>query len=197
MHIRFTSFGKRRKKKSVVLERLERGFGAELRHFEWNSPVVFFWCPYCCRRRWKDPASPLLLHQPEFIHSFLLFLLRPCLKWKDLWSASLLLCFDIQLFLIVRATSLTNIRRISRENYQTTRLKPSWNQAIRFIHVYICASKRSVIHLGLKMVSVGLYITSVSWREKPIDIGGSSVISFVKISFTELDEMQKMARILL
>ena len=47
------------------------------------------------------------------------------------------------------------------------------------------------------MVSVGLYITSVSWREKPIDIGGSSVISFVKISFTELDEMQKMARILL
>ena len=32
---------------------------------------------------------------------------------------------------------------------------------------------------------------------KPLDIGRSSVISFVKISFTELDELQKIARILL
>ena len=47
------------------------------------------------------------------------------------------------------------------------------------------------------MVSVGLYITSHSRGEKPIDIGRSSVISFVKISFTELGEMQEIARILL
>ena len=149
-------------------------------------PVVFFGVYIAAAEDKK-----ILLCRCFGTRQFLLVLLRPCLKWKDLWSASLFLCFGFQLFLIVRATSLTKIRGISRENNQTTRLKQAETELSGFF-TYPSDRWFNSVSRWCQWVYT---LRHMSRREKPIDIGRSSVISFVKISFTELDELQKIARI--